>query len=126
VGNNENLYRAYAETCSSYKRCAVVDICSTLFQADPFLHDEEEEDLLLQEEHSSKTIATCPYNSKWIEDCWGREALNFMGDRKIVSGATFLGNYEGFSALLNEMRVELATSQRKQCGNVLQGHVNYL
>lgn len=125
MGLNGNLYLAYAETCSGYKRCLAVDLCATLFQADPFREDQEGEDVLLQEE-ASRTIEASPDHSAWIENCWGPDALKFMGKERIVNSEVILGNYKGFVALHDELRLELDTRTDKKCAFSRQGHINYL
>ena len=121
-------YAGYAQVCRRYEWCFATDFKDVVFQADPFASAPRDYDLVLAEEYAEVTIASCPWNSRWISSCFGTEVLLQIGHRPIICSGTIMGTPRGFNEL-ESLIMQHATQDAKSCiemNGVDQGLVNYL
>lgn len=127
LGVKGNRYIGYAEICQNYHWCFATDFRDVFFQDDPFKSIPAAYDLILSEEFHTVSISKCPYNSKWIQSCWGNSVLSEIGFNIPICSGTILGNSKGFQTLKESMLTEMqTTSKTTGCEARDQGHLNYL
>tara|TARA_X000000368_G_scaffold380117_1_gene335690 strand:+ start:2207 stop:7276 length:5070 start_codon:yes stop_codon:yes gene_type:complete len=127
LGVKGNRYIGYAEICQNYHWCFATDFRDVFFQDNPFKSIPVAYDLILSEEFHTVSISKCPYNSKWIQSCWGDSVLSEIGFNVPICSGTILGNSKGFQTLKESMLTEMqTTSKTTGCEARDQGHLNYL
>jgi hypothetical protein len=138
-----NRYIGYAEECAGYDLCFATDFRDVFFQSDLFANVPADVDLVLTKEHKHVKIGfkkgqpsctpsmsgscTCPYNSEWINTCWGNEFLASIAEETPICSGTIMGTPKGFEELKNIMLEEMERSSSTEgCSAQDQGHLNYI
>lgn len=100
------------------------DVRDVLFQEDPFNHIFENDlEVFLEAEHLK--VGQEPFNSRWIKDLYGHEALSKIGAFTISCSGTTIGTGNGVRRYLAKMSAEVA-EQTRPLGSHDQGIHNYL
>jgi hypothetical protein len=77
---------------SLFNKILTLDIRDSTFQMSPFpLIDLNETRLFVFGEVAYSRIAECGWNSGWIRDCFGEEALTKVGDQAIICSGVSMG-----------------------------------
>ena len=147
LGARGDRFMAYAKICLQYVWCLASDFRDVMFQSNPFVmlrgmnHTHTFDLLLFEEAHRVKlgshvvplcspkivTDCTCPYNSAWIETCWGKAFLDHIAEKTPICSGIIIGTKLGFQALADAMLSEMEkTKLRHGCTARDQGHLNYL
>jgi hypothetical protein len=129
-------YQLYAEWLKYYTAPANIFICDfrdLFFQSDPFasLAGGAEYDLyLFEENHSVKSIGTCPFNRPWIAKCWGEEVMQEWAQKPVICSGSTLGTYDGTRHYVSRMIKEFddmnCFHKKPSAGPTDQGYHNYL
>lgn len=83
-------YAAYLEAHTGYSRVLLTDVRDVAFQDDPFhglgpgLH--------VGMESTALTIATEPFDRDWVQDAYGEEMLERIGDQQVSCSGVTLGD----------------------------------
>lgn len=100
-----------------------IDAFDTFFQHDPFNEGISHNalDIVLED----KKIGDCPWNSNWLEKCYGPKIRDELGRDVIACSGSIGGNAKLFKKLL---KILVSLSKFKQCWNpsIDQAHLNYL
>lgn len=95
------LYKEFLKKHQNdYKQILMCDVRDVWFQGEPF-SKESEDGLNVFMEDPRLTIKTCPSNSKWIQELFGRNVLNEIGDCLISCSGTICGDYISVMLYLN-------------------------
>jgi hypothetical protein len=93
------VYQKWAALYNRSTRILLTDARDVIFQSDPFLYRRHEwsgADLVaVLEPHPNKVINRCPFNSGWIESCYGKEGLQLIGHRVVSCSGTTMGSRNG-------------------------------
>lgn len=112
----------------------VLDFRDTVFQSDPFaeiralVDGGSKKELWLFEEHwPYKKIGGCIFNTGWIRDCWGREAVDTVRDKTVICSGSIMGTRVGIEKFEHRLLAEVSVKQCHQF-NVEsdQGYTNWL
>ena len=83
------LYQWWAMRYDSNALIMISDFRDVFFQANPFTYRSFEwappvaQMVVFQEAYPNKVIYRCPYNSGWIENCYGTDALKRVGSNTV-------------------------------------------
>lgn len=129
-------YELYEEWLKYYKVPAnvfIFDFRDVFFQSDPFagLANSAGYDLyLFEENHSVKSIGSCPFNRPWIARCWGEDVMRKWAQRPVICSGSTLGTYDGISHYVRRMLKEFddmnCFHKKPSAGASDQGYHNYL
>lgn len=100
------------------------DSRDSLFQNDPFDERFNLSDINLFEEASTKTIGSCPYNTYWLEQCWGQESLQRLNDKAILCAGNILARGDVFRSFIKDMLASIPSPTCLAFG-VDQGILNH-
>jgi hypothetical protein len=103
------------------------DVRDAFFQRNPFarVFVEALADINLFNEAARMTVGTCPFNSGWVRDCWGEEALQESFNHSIICGGNILARARHMRTFIREMFSYLP--QHGSCaGGEDQGVLNYM
>ncbi len=93
------LYQIWASLYSESTNILLADARDVIFQANPFMYRRTEwknADLIaFLESHPNKVISRCPFNSGWIEQCYGKKALRTIGRNVVSCSGTTMGTRNG-------------------------------
>jgi hypothetical protein len=135
----KSRFQLYAAWCNKFKGiCICSDFRDVFFQSDPFLSlPNKKFDLILSVEDThariwgeklqfckndgGSNICKCPYNSAWIDQCWGHDGLLTVSDKPIICAGIVIGSSAGFNELAMVM---IMYGQNFKCND--QGLLNYL
>jgi hypothetical protein len=109
----------------TYRNILLSDVRDVIFQRPLF--ETPASELELYYELRSVTIGTCQFNSYWINEQFGKQALASLADRRISCCGTVSGRARGILEYLAEMQIILLTLLPKvRMTNGDQGAHNYL
>ena len=110
------MYKWVAQQYSSDATIILSDFRDVFFQSNPFLYRTEEwkkfQLTVFQEHHPSKIIKRCPFNSGWISDCYGSDALNLIGDNTVSCSGIVIGKRDAIFGYTHLMVSQLDVSRR--------------
>lgn len=96
-------FKVYQIECRKYAGyCLAADFRDSFFQRNPF-DQTYDYDIILSAESSSISIGICPFNSRWIKECYGTEVLQRLYNSTIICAGTVLANAKGFELLTKTM-----------------------
>ena len=114
-------FKVYQIECRKYAGyCLAADFRDSFFQRNPF-DQTYDSDIILSAESSSMSIGICPFNSRWIKECYGTEVLQRLRNSTIICAGTVLANSKGFELLAKTMFAH-ANKYGAQCND--QGVLN--
>jgi hypothetical protein len=118
-------YEHYLEYLSAqqYDQVLISDIRDVIFQGDPFAHDVQELELVLED--SRILIRTEPFNRRWMKNLYGAPALERYGNDVVSCSGTTLGTAKGIARYLRAMISEIR-KQKIPLGSHDQGIHNFL
>jgi hypothetical protein len=129
-------YELYADWLEHYRAPShifIFDFRDVFFLADPFgdlAHDPGYDLYLFAENSSVKTIGSCPFNSWWIGNCWGEQALQSLADQPVICSGSTLGSHAGVVRYVTRMLEEFdemdCIRKDPSAGPSDQGYHNYL
>jgi len=99
---------------SDYKNVLISDVRDVYFQADPF-NGIEKNSILFAEEEESKTIKDdVRFNSRWLIQTYGNNALEILKNKKITCCGTIIGSYVNISRYLEFMFNEISRFKKEE------------
>ena len=105
------------------------DLRDTVFQSDPFATRFKQtlSPVNLFEEDRRMTIATCPYNTNWIRNCWGTVGVAEIGKNSIICSANTMGRPAALRDFWNGVLKTAMAVQSPSCfsSGIDQGILNY-
>jgi hypothetical protein len=110
------------------RRVLLTDVRDVVFQGDPF-QGLPALDILAVLEDPSMTLATCPFNARWIVGGYGESMLKQIGSARISCSGTIYGSSHGllrYLLLMIKGAYECAPLARLQMLGIDQGIHNVL
>ena len=93
------LYQMWASLYSESSNILLADARDVIFQSNPFMYRRNEwkgaDIITFLESHPNKVISRCPFNSGWIEQCYGKKALQSVGRNVVSCSGTTMGTRNG-------------------------------
>ena len=118
-------HRFLRSTENQYRFVLLTDLRDVYFQANPFSRAEPGQ-LRVFAEDASRTLGTCPFNSRWIRDALGRETLDKVADKPIVCAGTTLGDSASVLRYLDAFVLTIAKARSLMRVGSDQGIHNFL
>ena len=106
------FYEFLKEHGDEYKNVLISDIRDVYFQSDPFLNIEKNSIFFAQEEENKTINDDKRFNSRWIEQTYGKEILEKIGNEKITCCGTLLGSSSNCLSYLKFMNDEIVRFYR--------------
>ena len=112
----------------TFDRIFLADTRDLLFQNNIFAGFSHQNDLaIFFEESKQHTIATQEWNRQWIQQSYGDQVLQEMGDYPVICSGTTLGTQNAILTYLAYMIAFIEKSHvTKNVGGTDQGHHNYI
>ena len=102
------LYRDWLASCGrTYDRILISDVRDVVFQLDPFAFDWPN-GLNCTLEDRSVTVGGCPFNSHWVREHLGADALARIADKPIACSGTSVADHDSMLEYLGLMTDRLA------------------
>ena len=78
---------------SKYAHVLMIDVRDSYFQSDPFaiLPESEQESFLVFKGVEDKSIRSCGWNGKWVEDCFSKSTYEAVVDNNIICSGVSIG-----------------------------------
>ena len=101
------FYRWWLKMYDNDALIMLSDFRDVIFQSNPFLYVPKSwappryQLAVFLEHFPSKMIYRCPFTSRWISDCYGKEALNEIQYNKISCSGTVMGSRDGMLAYVS-------------------------
>lgn len=86
------FYEFVKEHHEEYGNILITDVRDVYFQGDPFLSTEKNSIFFAQEEEEKIIKEDIRFNSRWIQQTYGKEILEKIGNEKITCCGTVLGS----------------------------------
>lgn len=97
------LYRDYLESVSqNYGRILISDVRDVIFQRDPFTYPWPA-GLNATLEDRRVTVASCPFNARWVREHLGADALAAIGHNPVSCSGTTVGDHGAMLDYLEKM-----------------------
>lgn len=110
---------------ADYNNVLITDVRDVMFQADPFVNCHD--GLLAFEEGEQTLIADEKmFNAKWIEQLFGKGALEKIGSHPVLCSGTVMGSVEAMINYLVQFESLLTRARDVGMGGSDQGVHNYL
>ena len=99
-----HLYRWWAMKYEETATVLVSDFRDVFFQSNPFEYHTKDwnfpkHDLVVfQEAHPLKTLGRCPFNSGWLQGCYGRKVLHMLSHNPVSCSGVSMGTRNGILA----------------------------
>lgn len=107
-----------------YKYVFICDARDVMFQRNIFEYVKDQtEGLFVFQETNKIIIKNCPYNSKWIRDCYGESELDRLGNNAVICAGTILGSWKAMLDYLSLVE-QITRSRYRHCND--QGIHNYI
>ena len=114
---------------SGYKNVLLADVSDVYFQSDPF-EGIKGDFIFFAEEDESETIGSNGFNSRWILQSFGKEALEKIKHNKILCCGTTIGSYDNillYCKMLTSEMVRIKKENNPHFFDMMdQGIHNYL
>jgi hypothetical protein len=91
------MYQWWARMYDPEALIMISDFRDVFFQGNPFTYHPTEwappvaQMVVFQEAYPNKVIYRCPFNSGWIENCYGKEGLNRVGGNTVSCSGVSIG-----------------------------------
>ena len=108
-----HLYEWWARLYSKNTQIMLSDFRDVFFQSNPFVYKpfqwapEDYQLTVFQEAHPNKVIRRCPFNSGWIRNCYGEDALKKIGSNTVSCSGVTIGKRDGIVAYTYLMTQQL-------------------
>ncbi|SOB59959.1 conserved protein of unknown function [Pseudodesulfovibrio profundus] len=120
------LYLEYLQQAGPFEHVMITDVRDVLFQRDPFAYAWGR-GLHCALEDEEMTIGSCPFNSRWVQEHMGEEALAAVSDNTISCSGTTVGDHESMVEYLERMTNRFLPFAGGECmGGFDQGVHNVL
>jgi hypothetical protein len=106
------FYEFLKEHGDEYKNVLISDVRDVYFQSDPFFKIEKNSIFFAQEEENKTINDDKRFNSRWIEQTYGKEILEKIGNEKITCCGTLLGSSSNCLTYLKFMNDEIVRFYR--------------
>jgi hypothetical protein len=117
--------RALDTVASDATEVLITDLRDVLFQADPFAEPLRGLEVFLED--ASQRIGTCPFNSEWMRQTYGKDAVQSLSDKVVSCAGTTIGDRQSMIKYLTAMSTEVERKSRRQLRHVEdQGPHNWL
>lgn len=133
-------YYFYEKWSSNYLSASFImltDFRDVLFQSNPFTYKMDEwypeyQLVLYQEFHPNMVINRCIFNARLMEECYGDNALRYLGNKIIISSGVALGTRNAVIAWSHHMTLQLQEASgrlvetRCTSGGIEHAFINWL
>ena len=103
------LYKWWLQAYDNNAMVLISDFRDVIFQSNPFTYiphiwsTPKYQLVIFQEPFPNKMIYRCPFNSNWINQCYGKAGLDKIGYNPVSCSGTVMGSRDGILAYVSTL-----------------------